>query len=92
MAEMADAINAGHVAALEKRSARNTTPTSFETWVKQEFAPRFLGKQRVRVVIFGRTMSVAERAFDCGRYSVAEPGGSYDFGMLLEQFSVSCQR
>jgi uncharacterized protein YbjT (DUF2867 family) len=45
MAEMADAINSGHVAALEPRSAKNTTPTSYETWVKEEFAPRFLGKQ-----------------------------------------------
>jgi uncharacterized protein YbjT (DUF2867 family) len=45
MIEMTDALNAGHMAALEKRRAENSTPTSFETFVKQEFAPRFLGKQ-----------------------------------------------
>jgi len=44
MLEMTDAINAGHMAALEKRSAENTTPTSYETFVKAEFVPRFLGK------------------------------------------------
>lgn len=42
--EMSDAMNAGHMAALEKRTAQNSTPTSFETFVKEEFAPRFLGK------------------------------------------------
>jgi len=44
MLEMTDAINAGKMAALEKRSAENTTPTSYETFVKAEFVPRFLGK------------------------------------------------
>ena len=44
MAEMTDALNAGHMAALEKRSPENTTPTSLESFVKEEFAPRFLGK------------------------------------------------
>ena len=44
MLEMTDAINAGNMAALEKRSAENTTPTSYETFVKSEFVPRFLGK------------------------------------------------
>jgi uncharacterized protein YbjT (DUF2867 family) len=42
--EMAEALNAGHMAALEKRSVENTTPTSYETFVKSEFAPQFLGK------------------------------------------------
>ena len=44
MLEMTDAINAGKMTALEKRSAENTTPTSYETFVKAEFVPRFLGK------------------------------------------------
>ena len=44
MIEMTDALNAGHMAALEKRTAENSTPTSFERFVKEEFAPRFLGK------------------------------------------------
>ncbi|MGH8246988.1 MAG: NmrA family NAD(P)-binding protein [Gammaproteobacteria bacterium] len=42
--EMAEALNSGHVAALERRSARNTTPTSIETFVAGEFGPRFQGK------------------------------------------------
>jgi len=40
--ELADAINSGHIHALEQRSASNTTPTSYETFVKEEFVPRVL--------------------------------------------------
>jgi len=39
--EMAGALNAGHMKALEPRSARNTTPTSYETFVAEEFMPAF---------------------------------------------------
>ncbi len=42
--EMAEAINSGHMAAIEKRSPENTTPTSFETFAKDAFAPQFKGK------------------------------------------------
>ena len=42
--EMSDALNSGHMVPLESRSARNTTPTSFETFVAEEFVPRFAGK------------------------------------------------
>lgn len=42
--EMAGGINSGHMAALEKRSRANTTPTSYETFVNEEFVPRFKGK------------------------------------------------
>jgi uncharacterized protein YbjT (DUF2867 family) len=42
--EMAGAINSGHMVALEKRSPANTTPTSYETFVNEEFVPRFKGK------------------------------------------------
>jgi uncharacterized protein YbjT (DUF2867 family) len=42
--EMADALNSGHMAALEKRSPKNTTRTSFETFVKEVFIPQFKGK------------------------------------------------
>lgn len=42
--EMAEAINSGHMATLEKRSPENTTPTSFETFAKEVFAPQFKGK------------------------------------------------
>jgi uncharacterized protein YbjT (DUF2867 family) len=45
MIEMTEALNSGHMAALEKRTAQNSTPTSFEIFVKQEFAPQFLGKR-----------------------------------------------
>jgi len=43
--EMATALNSGHMKALEKRSARNTTPTSYETFVKEEFVPRYQAKE-----------------------------------------------
>lgn len=39
--EMAAALNSGHMRALEPRSAANTTPTSFETFVEEEFAPAY---------------------------------------------------
>lgn len=42
--EMAEALNSGHMVALEPRSARNTTPTLIETFVAEEFVPRFEGK------------------------------------------------
>ncbi|MFY9560509.1 MAG: NmrA family NAD(P)-binding protein [Terriglobales bacterium] len=37
--EMADALNSGHMKALEPRSARNTTPTSYESFVAEQFVP-----------------------------------------------------
>ena len=39
--EMAHALNSGHMRALEPRSPRNTNPTSFETFVAEEFMPVF---------------------------------------------------
>jgi len=42
--EMSDALNYGHMSALEKRSPENTTPTSLETFVKEVFVPAFKGK------------------------------------------------
>lgn len=42
--EMAEALNSGYMAPLEPRSARNTTPTSIETFVAEVFVPRFQGK------------------------------------------------
>jgi hypothetical protein len=42
--EMTDSLNSGYMAPLEPRSPENTTPTSIETFVAQEFVPRFLGK------------------------------------------------
>jgi uncharacterized protein YbjT (DUF2867 family) len=37
--EMADALNSGYMRALEPRSARNTTATSLETFLAEEFVP-----------------------------------------------------
>jgi uncharacterized protein YbjT (DUF2867 family) len=42
--EMYQAINAGIVAAQERRSPENTTPTSFEKFVSDVFAPAYQGK------------------------------------------------
>jgi len=42
--EMSEALNSGYMAPLEPRSAQNTTPTTFETFVAEEFVPRFAGK------------------------------------------------
>ena len=39
--EMCDALNSGYMKALEPRSARNTTPTSVETFVAEVFVPAF---------------------------------------------------
>jgi uncharacterized protein YbjT (DUF2867 family) len=39
--EMAGALNSGHMRALEPRSARNTTPTPYETFVAEEFVPAY---------------------------------------------------
>jgi len=36
--EMSSALNSGYMRALESRSAQNTTPTSYETFVQQTFA------------------------------------------------------
>src|ERR1043165_3942121 len=46
IAEMAGALNSGHMRALEQRSQRNTTPTSFETFVQEEFLPVFRGQKQ----------------------------------------------
>lgn len=42
--EMANAINRGHVKTLEPRSAKNTTPTSYETFTRQVFLPVYKGQ------------------------------------------------
>jgi uncharacterized protein YbjT (DUF2867 family) len=42
--ELSAALNSGHIIALEERSAQNTTPTSYETFVAEEFVPRYQGK------------------------------------------------
>ncbi len=42
--EMSAALNSGVMKSLEERTAENTTPTSFETFVAEEFVPRYRGK------------------------------------------------
>ncbi len=42
--EMYAAFNEGRVQALESRSPANSTPTQFETFVAEEFVPRFRGQ------------------------------------------------
>lgn len=44
MVEMWKAGNAGKIVPLEARSAKNTTPTTIETFVTEVFAPAYLGK------------------------------------------------
>jgi uncharacterized protein YbjT (DUF2867 family) len=41
MMEMVRALNTGHMRALEPRTPRNTTPTSYETFIAEEFVPAF---------------------------------------------------
>ena len=41
--EMAAALNSGYMRALETRSAKNTTSTSYEAFVKEEFLPAYQG-------------------------------------------------
>jgi len=39
--EMSAALNSGHMRALEPRSASNSTPTSYEAFVAEEFLPLY---------------------------------------------------
>ncbi len=39
--DMSEGLNSGHMRALEARTAKNTTPTSFETFVKEQFVPLY---------------------------------------------------
>jgi uncharacterized protein YbjT (DUF2867 family) len=41
LVEMSDALNSGHMRALEPRSAQNTTPTTIETFVAEVFVPAY---------------------------------------------------
>ena len=41
MMEMVEALNTGHMRALEPRTPRNTTPTSYEAFIAEEFVPAF---------------------------------------------------
>lgn len=43
LCEMSDSLNSGYMRALEPRTAANTTPTSFETFVQEVFVPAYRG-------------------------------------------------
>jgi len=45
MAEMAESMDAGYLHPLDTRTARNTTPTAYETFVQEEFLPLYQGKR-----------------------------------------------
>jgi len=44
LCEMSAAINSGYMKPLERRSEKNTTPTSFETFVQEVFLPAYKGQ------------------------------------------------
>lgn len=44
LAELSEALNTGHVSAIEPRSAKNTTSTPYEQFVAEEFVPAYQGK------------------------------------------------
>ena len=44
--EMYEAVNAGVLVPQEPRSPENTTPTSFENFIRDVFAPAYQGKAR----------------------------------------------
>lgn len=46
LTEMTEAINSGHVTFLEPRSPRNTTPTSYETFVAETLLPIYQSKRK----------------------------------------------
>lgn len=46
LCEMSDSMNNGYMRALEPRTAANTTPTSYEQFVKEVFVPAFKGQGR----------------------------------------------
>src|SRR5690348_5812366 len=46
--EMAEALNSGYMVALESRTKRNSTSTSIETFINEEFLPRLQAAYRMR--------------------------------------------
>jgi hypothetical protein len=44
LCEMSASINSGYMKPLEPRSEKNTTPTSFETFVEEVFLPAYKGQ------------------------------------------------
>jgi uncharacterized protein YbjT (DUF2867 family) len=46
LVEMSESMNSGHIAALAPRLEKNTTPTSYETFVKEVFLPIYQKKKK----------------------------------------------
>ncbi|HWF91157.1 MAG TPA: NAD(P)H-binding protein [Terriglobales bacterium] len=46
LVEMADSMESEYIKPLEARSPRNTTPTSYETWVRESFLPVYQSKRQ----------------------------------------------
>jgi hypothetical protein len=44
LCEMTEAMDNGHMRALEPRSPKNTTPTSYEEFVQKVFVPAYKGQ------------------------------------------------
>lgn len=44
LAEMAESLDSGHIHPLEARTARSTTPTSYEIFVQEEWLPKYQEK------------------------------------------------
>lgn len=45
LAELTESLDSGYINMLEKRSARNTTPTSYETFVEENLVPAYRSKR-----------------------------------------------
>ena len=45
LAEMAESLDSGYIRPLEARTARSTTPTSYETFVQEEWLPKYQEKR-----------------------------------------------
>jgi hypothetical protein len=44
LCEMSASLNNGYMKPLERRSEKNTTPTTFETFVEEVFLPAYKGQ------------------------------------------------
>jgi hypothetical protein len=56
--EMSAALNSGYMRALEPRSQQKTTPTSYETFVAEEFVPLYEGKSAAALRVPTAKMSL----------------------------------
>jgi hypothetical protein len=45
LAEMSESLDSGYIHPLEARTVRSTTPTSYETFVQEEWLPKYQEKR-----------------------------------------------